>query len=151
MTEFDPEQFRDLAAGLRRMHEPGIAVPPEVDRAILADVRASFVARRRKWAWAQRIGAGLAAAAVLAIAVRFFVPMGTHRPAMPAHSEVARVGDVNHDGKVNILDAFTVARAITRHEPLDRAWDVNGDGVVDQKDVDLLAHIAVRTSPEGPQ
>lgn len=151
MSEFDPESLPDLAAALRKMHEPAIAVPPAVDHAILAEARASFAARRRRWAWAQRIGAGLAAAAVLAVAVRVFVPTRPAPPAAPAHSEIARLGDVNRDGKVDILDAFTVARALARHEPLNPAWDVNGDGIVDQKDVDLLAHMAVRTRPEGQQ
>ena len=51
------------------------------------------------------------------------------------------------NGRIDILDAFTVARALAdkgRTGPLPAAWDVNGDGVVDQKDVDWLANAAVR-------
>jgi hypothetical protein len=148
MTDFDPGQFEALRAGLRRMHEPGPAVPAEIDEAILAEARRSFAARRRRWAVIQRIGAGLAAAAVLAIAIRVFHPGSTSTsPARsPQRSQLAQAADVNHDGRVDILDAYVVARHIARHEPLDSAWDVNGDGVVDQRDVDLIAHMAVQTT-----
>jgi hypothetical protein len=97
-------------------------------------------------------GAGLAAAAAVVLALRVFVAHPTaSRQAMTPPRQVARLGDVDHDGRVNILDAYIVARKIARHEPLDLAWDVNGDGVVDQRDVDLIAHMAVRVSPEAAQ
>ena len=147
MIEFDPGQFEALRAGLRRMHEAGPAVPREIDEAILAGARRSLVARRRGWAVVQRIGGGLAAAAVLAIAIRVFHPPKLNSPiAAPPRPQRAQAADVNHDGRVDILDAYIVARHIARHEPLDPAWDVNGDGVVDQKDVDLIAHLAVQTT-----
>lgn len=149
MTDFDPEQFERLRAGLMRLQPPRPRVPREVDEAILADARRSFVIRRRRWMLVQRIGAGLAAAAVLAIAIRVFHPTPVAPSAATPRPQVARVGDVNRDGRVDILDAYVVARHIARHEPLDPAWDVNGDGVVDQKDVDLIAHMAVQTTGGG--
>ena len=146
MTEFDPGQFEALRAGLKRMHGAGPAVPREIDEAILAGARRSLVARRRRWALVQRIGGAVAAAAVLAIAIRVFHP-GASSPLPPTQRpQLAQAADVNHDGRVDILDAYVVARHIARHEPLDPAWDVNGDGVVDQKDVDLIAHLAVQTT-----
>lgn len=148
MAEFDPGQFEALRAGLRRMHEAGPKVPGEIDEAILADARRSFAARRRRWALVQRIGGGLAAAAVLAIAIRvFYPPSNSTSPVRPLQrSELAQAADVNRDGRVDILDAYVVARHIARHQPLEPAWDVNGDGVVDQRDVDLIAHMAVQTT-----
>jgi hypothetical protein len=153
MTDFDPEQFEALRAGLKRMETPGPRVPAELDEAILSDARQSFAARRRRWTLVQRIGGGLAAAAVLAIAVRvFYPPPTTNAPMQAAHRpQLAQAADVNHDGRVDILDAYVVARHIARHEPLDPAWDVNGDGVVDQKDVDLIAHMAVQTEGGHPR
>jgi len=151
MTEFDPGQLKALRAGLKRMHAPGPAVPGEIDEAILADARRSFVARRRRWALVQRIGAGLAAAAVLAIAIRVFHP-ASNPPMPPAQRPLlAQAADINRDGAVNVLDAYLVARHIARHESLDPAWDVNGDGVIDQKDVDLIAHLAVQTTEGKPR
>lgn len=144
MTEFDSQQFEKFKAALADLHGSGPEVPSELDWTILSDARRSFTARRRKWIMIQRIGAGVAAAAVLAIAVRLYLPR--FRSAAPPiqRAQLAQAADINHDGHVNILDAYIVARHIARHEPLDPAWDVNGDGVVDQKDVDLIAHLAVQ-------
>jgi hypothetical protein len=150
MTEFDPNQFRLFKAELARLNEPGIAVPMELDEAILSGAKSSFDSRRRKWMIIQRIGAGLAAAAVLAIAVHIFLP-SPHSPGPLERPQLAQMADINHDGRVDILDAYVVARHIARHDSLDKAWDINGDGVVDQKDVDLIATLAVHVSGEKPQ
>jgi hypothetical protein len=152
MTEWDPNQFPLLKAELLRSQEPGFSIPAEMDQAILGRAKDAFNARRRRWRWAGRIAAGIAAAAMFAIAVRVFVPTAKSPMASPAsHPQLAQAADVNHDGRVDILDAYTVARHIARNEPLDHAWDINGDGVVDQKDVDLIANLAVQVSGEGRQ
>lgn len=154
MTRFNPhddqaEQFpAELREALVRLHDPGIAVPPEVDEFILSGARRSFHHRRRRWLLVRRVGAAVAAAAVLVIAVKVFVPTRT-APSPVAFSQrpqLAQAADVNHDGRVDIVDAYIVARKIAHHEPLDPAWDINGDGVIDQKDVDLIANMAVQSS-----
>lgn len=151
MSEFDPGQFEKLKTALSELHGSGPGVPSEVDREILAGARRAFAARRRRWVFVQRIGAGLAAAAVLALGVRLFFP-GPHSVVAPVQrAQLAQAADINRDGRVDILDAYLVARHIARHEPLDSAWDINGDGVVDQKDVDLIAHLAVQTEEGKPQ
>lgn len=152
MSEFDLDPFQKLRAALAEAESPGPPVPSEIDRRILDQARRSYAARRRKWAIVQRIGAGLAAAAMIAIVVRLFVPGLRPKPPMPvARPQLAEAADINHDGRVDILDAFVVARHIARHEPLDPAWDINGDGVVDQRDVDLIAHLAVRANGANAQ
>jgi hypothetical protein len=151
MTEFDPNQFAALKAALADLSGPGPSVPRELDHAILLEARRSFAARRRRWVIAQRIGAGLAAAAVLMIAVRVFVPAFRSSAPPSQRPQLAQAADINRDGRVDILDAFIVARHISRGEALDPAWDINGDGVVDQKDVDLIAHLAVRADGGKPQ
>ncbi len=51
--------------------------------------------------------------------------------------------DIDRSGKVDILDAFAVARGIKSGKP-SLAWDVKGDGKVDQQDIDDIAALAVR-------
>jgi hypothetical protein len=96
------------------------------------------------WVGTRWAAIGLTAAAMVTVAIRLFAPIQANN-----HSQLAQAGDVNHDSKVNILDAYIVARHIARHESLDAAWDINGDGVVDQKDVDLIAAMSVAAPAEG--
>src|ERR1051326_8657500 len=42
-------------------------------------------------------------------------------------------------GKLDILDAFFMARKVADKEPLANEWDFNHDGIVDGKDVDVVA------------
>jgi hypothetical protein len=51
--------------------------------------------------------------------------------------------------RVDILDAFLLARRIESGGPLDAGWDINGDGRIDGDDVDAIAFAAVRLGP-GP-
>jgi hypothetical protein len=57
--------------------------------------------------------------------------------------------DVDHDGKVDILDAFVVAKLIEARGQLDRTYDINGDGRIDGADVDRIAMAAVDTSGDA--
>ncbi len=54
--------------------------------------------------------------------------------------------DFDHDGKVDVLDAYRLALALRRTEPVPVAFDLDGDGVVDTRDVDRIAHAAVAGS-----
>jgi hypothetical protein len=79
-------------------------------------------------------------AAVVLITTRPHTP-----PQVTPHTALA--GDINGDGRVDILDAYLVARTLadkSHTAPPPAAWDVNRDGVVDQKDVDWIANAAVR-------
>ena len=56
---------------------------------------------------------------------------------------MSRKGDFDGDGRVDILDAFALARHLeSAHKPKDK-WDMNGDGIVDRADVDRIAMAAV--------
>ena len=50
--------------------------------------------------------------------------------------------DFDHNGQVDILDAFALARQMRDSEE-EEEWDINGDGLVNQKDVDVIALAAV--------
>ena len=155
MTGFDgdsgslEDQLPDeLRAEMARIHAIVPAVPAALDRAILRDARRSFARRRRAWLRARWVGG--AAAAVITLAVGAYIQSHTapSRRVAQQRPQLAQLADIDHDGRVDMLDAYIVARKIARHEPLDPAWDINGDGVIDQKDVDLIAHLAVHVSAE---
>lgn len=111
------EALRDLAA---RLAPPPLEVPPHVRRRILAATRV-----RRRWT-AISAAAGL----IVAIASLWFP-----RPPQP--------GDVDRSGGIDILDAYTLARRLSRGEPVDSRWDVTRDGKVDARDVDEIARRSV--------
>ena len=142
-SDTNPELPEELHQAIVNLHTPPIPVPAHLDRLILSAAHVRLTRRKRA---VRALGWGsIAAAAVLLITVARFSFID--KPSTP---QVAIVGDVNGDGRVDILDAFVVARGIAHHEKLPQTWDVNGDGVVDQKDVDLLAQMAVTVS-KGPK
>jgi Dockerin type I domain len=131
-----------------------IFVPPGVDDRVLGEARAHLgrIAAQRRWRAAMWRRTGLAAG--LAAAVTLVVWLGMQgaaerKPAPAMSPGVAIREDIDGNGKVNILDAFAVARAVqTRAASSSQAqppgrFDMNGDGVVDQRDVDAVAARAV--------
>jgi len=64
-------------------------------------------------------------------------------PAQPV-DRVAPAGpdDLNRDGRVDIVDAYLIARSLERGRS-ERAWDENRDGKVDRGDVDRIAFASV--------
>jgi hypothetical protein len=138
----EPRLPRRLADDLGELYRPPATIPPEVDAEILesAGVRCREVRVRRQIRYWSRVGA---AAAVLFVAVAAY-RMWERPPAGPLPTPLAGIRDIDRSGRVDILDAFALARHIERGDRLDPRWDVNGDGVVDQTDVDLVATTAVR-------
>jgi hypothetical protein len=57
--------------------------------------------------------------------------------------------DLNSDGKVDILDAFMLAKKLQRAPASDSRFDVNGDGVIDRRDVETIAAHAVSLEKRG--
>ena len=58
-----------------------------------------------------------------------------------------RVGlreDFDRNGRVDILDAFGLARGLEGTAAPGPEWDLDGNGIVDRRDVDLMAMAAVR-------
>jgi hypothetical protein len=51
--------------------------------------------------------------------------------------------DFDHSGRVDILDAFKLAKSIESAKQLDTKCDINGDGIVNRSDVDSVAYVAV--------
>jgi hypothetical protein len=125
---------RRLAADLRAAYWGAVASDPGRDEAILsvAGERAGLAVGRARRVRLTRWG--LAAAAGLAIGISAWIAL---RPATNA------AGDVNGDGRVDILDALVLSRRIGEGRT-QRGWDLNHDGRIDATDVDTLAMQAVR-------
>ena len=134
---------RDLA----QLFAAEVTVPPGVDETVLTEAKAGFARRVRFRRFAKWAAAAASAAAVVLISVRIGLD-----PTERGVTGVAatRLEDVNHDGRVDILDAFLVAKGIKAGSP-QKAWDVNGDGVVDERDVQVVAQAAVKVGEGAVQ
>lgn len=139
----DPESLPSRVVEALRASEPQPTVPPQLDAAILASARIA-IRRRARSRWIIRaVVASGAAAAVVAIGFRW----STHPDRQPQVAFVRE--DLNRDGRVDILDAFYLARKLDAAGAPDKSQDVNGDGKVDRSDVDAIAAAAVRVSTVG--
>ena len=158
MTEHD-RQFDDpeqrvsdrFRKDLRGLFGPPGAVPPQVDKAIMeqADRRLAKPRRlivRMRWA----AGVAAAAAVILVGVVLFNPPSAIRHPPSTSPGLAEGRADIDGNGRVDILDAFQLARHIESRGPADERWDLNGDGRVDKDDVDLAAFAAVLLG-SGPQ
>ena len=156
--ERSPGEARDalapeaLAEELSRLLRPG-PVPERVDRAVIDAARARLtLAPTRPWRPVLVRAATLAAAAGVALVLwlgrgRFGDQPDRGPGPGSGYSDLARVErlDVDGSGRVDILDALALARAIESEDvAADLPWDMNGDGTVDQRDVDVVAQRAVR-------
>jgi len=153
MKQFDddagPKVSARFEADLKALFNPKLPVSPEAERAILDRAGEHFARpgvggdRRRLIHW-RHVWRFAAAAAVVIFAFSLEL---TKRPQPPAGSSVrpeARAMDIDGNGRVDILDAFKLARQIESAPALEESYDLNGDGLVDRGDVDFVASAAVR-------
>ena len=138
------EAPRGLIEDVAALYRADVPVPPEVDEAVVSMARQRFAPRRRprlvlRWAFA-----GAAASAAALLLALWIVGTPERRSRAPvASAHVSRKEDFDGDGRVDILDAFALARHLeSAHKPKDK-WDMNGDGIVDRADVDRIAMAAV--------
>ncbi len=127
-----------LIEALRADAQARILVPDACDDAVLARARQHLAPLGRRRIAFRTLRAAAAIALAAGIVLLF---LASPRQAVHRH-------DVNGDGALDILDAFTVARGVTRGATED-GWDVTGDGRVDQRDVDALAALAVALPEEA--
>jgi hypothetical protein len=141
----DPSEkrFASLAKALREAEERRtIFVPPTLDEAILKEARRHFegepqrkaTAPRLYFYWRWLLGGALA---VLALCLILFAPFARKTGAVAARE------DINGDGRVDILDALALAKAVEGKNNNER-FDQNGDRRVDDSDVRAVALAAVR-------
>ena len=75
------------------------------------------------------------------------------RPSVVTTGAEVRPGDAVRRGRVDMLDAFVLARKIDSGAAAPtpaKGWeDVNADGVLDKRDVDQVAALAVSLTPSN--
>lgn len=120
-----------LTADLVELYGHTPAIPPMVDARIRAESRRHFTRMARSRVLLRWGGGAAAAAAILLVTLRL---LPSNPP--PFHPQ----------GRLTILDAFSLARQLKSGGRIDKSWDVNGDGSIDEKDVDALAARAVSMS-----
>lgn len=153
MTDADlPPALRDDLCRLYTSGNP-LPVPPEIDEAILFGGRQRLgdSRRNRRWSWV-----GIAAAACFAIfAVQHLIqpPKPTqivqnHVESIDSNSQKTTLSgrreDIDGSGRVDILDAFTLAKRIEAGTATSESFDFTGDHRVTREDVDVVAMAAVR-------
>lgn len=129
-----------LRQALRECRSPVIFVPPQIDDAILAQARQHLATIRPETGSWWRPGRLALAAGLAVIGTAAGILVLASRERTPADT-----ADLNRDRRIDILDAFALARQLeSGHATL----DVNGDGTVDRQDIEALAGRAVAL-PKG--
>ena len=136
-----------LSADLNALFEPQVGIPPEVDRAVMDRAHKhlsplqSDKRRRLRIHWGWRIAA---AAAVIILAFSLDLTKQPERTTERLTLSKTQAVDIDRNGRVDILDAFKLARHIESAGQIEAGWDLNGDGLIDRNDVDVVAFAAVR-------
>jgi len=140
----EPQPGSRLGRALGGLRKEAVFIPSAVDESVLrqagsrlAQIRAQR-SRRQRAQW-MAVAAGIVLAAVVAQTV-------LHRSGGKQFERE----DLNHDARVDILDAFQLAREIKNGTAHAKTGDFNGDGRVDAADVEILARRAVSLEKGGP-
>ena len=150
----EPKAPAKLVTDLKDLHKEHIFVPPKVDQSILNAAREQLEKTSREPAEQETVGqpwspqwAPWAAAASLMLLLFLTLPGEKQKPLSPA--TMISHKDINKDGQVDILAAFTLASRIKAGAAIEENWDINGDGQVNQADVEEISAFAVKLEPEG--
>lgn len=139
-----------LVDGLRLLYGHTPSVPSAVDDAVLRAAGRRLTRHRPTLAlrWAAVCACPLLIVAALVVVVSYVAPRVRPEPLAAAVRDVAPVvsarEDLNADGRVDILDAFLLAKRVDGGSEPTPTHDLNADGRVDRLDVDLIAMAAVR-------
>jgi hypothetical protein len=132
----------EFAQDLKNLYKASETVPPEIDRAILNKASQKLTRSRSRIHMLRWIGPVAAAAAII-----IFVSLPKLQKQKANIAQINAVASISTDfdnsGKVDILDAFKLAKLIQSEDSVDKKWDINGDGLVDESDVDEIAIVAV--------
>ncbi len=132
-----------LKADLNNLFKPQYSIPPEVDRAILDKASNKLLRRQKRNRIIRRIGIAAATAAVVLFAFSLDLSKKPKKQAPVTYFAQTVSYDIDKSGRVDILDAFKLARHIESATYVDTNLDMNGDGIINQDDVDSIALAAV--------
>jgi hypothetical protein len=126
-----------------------VFVPPTVDEAVLRAAREHLApakphGRSSTARWLRWPAFATASLVLCAVAYRIIRTPSSSNPDSAYVRE-----DLNRDGRVDILDAFQLARQLHSGAEPGRDLDFNGDGVVDQLDANTIAAQAVKLEKGG--
>jgi hypothetical protein len=149
-----------FADDLDKLWRPEGQVPAAVDRAIAEAARRHFSRPQRRIRLSRWTIPAAAAAVIVVGASVCWLGLGLHRSRMESPASQTASGrrvaagaagtiddaraDIDRNGRVDILDALTMARHIDAGHPTSKLWDINGDGFVNNNDIDAVAYAAVR-------
>ena len=174
--EQEPKAPAKLVTDLKELHKEHIFVPPKVDQSILNAAREHLEKTSREPAEQETAGqpwipqwAPWAAAAASLMLLLFLTLPGEKQTSPSAVAQTSAPSgiialnqepsspttkatkispkDINKDGQVDILDAFTLASRIQTGS-IEEKWDINGDGQVNQADVEEISAFAVKLEPK---
>ena len=127
------EAPKKLVAALKALPQEKPFVPGTIDEAVLRAARNHLEpAKTQQDRWLKFAPWLAGAAGVGATALVLVL-------SQPAELARKSAGDVNHDGRIDILDAYALSLRLRSGEVRDRAADANGDGKIDNFDVAALA------------
>lgn len=165
----------ELVSALKRLPQERLFVPPGVDAAVVRAAREHLAGGRSRksqlrrgcfteWlrlsvSWKVWLSASAAMIVFVFVAYQLFSPgrgrtFGVGNPFASSRPTKETVqaplpGTASTERRMDILDAFTLARQLKSgpvHEP---RWDVNHDGIVDERDVRAIAVEVVRLDKGG--
>jgi len=132
-----------LSADLKALFTPEKPAPSEADYAVMNRAHQQLISRQRK-SLILRWSAPATAAAVIIVLFSLYINTEQRSNNSIFSEIIASRTDIDHNGSVDILDAFQLARYMKSTDSLDMKWDINGDGLVNSDDVDSVAFAAVR-------
>ena len=144
--ELDLRVSQKFSEDLNILFKPQFSIPPEVDRAVLDKAHQHLTQKHWSHRILRHINIWRIAAAAAVIIFAFSLNL-TQKPEPTTSQSLlveARAVDIDRNGRVDILDAFKLARYVESAERTDKKLDINGDGLVNSNDVDLVASAAVR-------
>lgn len=140
ITGYDPHDERKaLSADLSRLYRPSMQIPAEREQAIQRAIRDHFAEPPARRIWTKRVLPWAAVAATAGLVCTLWL---TTRPPPAAPGQFSAM-DLDRSGRIDVLDAFLLARQLHSLRQFDLTSDFNGDGTVDGQDVDALAMKAV--------
>ena len=154
----EPLLPQEVTSELKRLLRPSIEISEAVDRAVMADAQnilapESRVSPDRSGPGMGRWAVGLVAAGSLAAVLVLVMLPNNSQPDVVAenaqsfegtestHEYVAK-RDIDGNGRVDILDAYTLSRMI-EDSTAGISKDQNNDNILDDNDVNLVAETAV--------